>query len=258
MEVIHTIRHIRRAQSNDLFVCQQIAGSLALEQGGRQAILTPGDVTLIDPMMPYLGRFAPSSKLLVVKMPRRSLEARTGKAKELVLRLLKPANAESKLASQFLAMLPDYAKDLSQASAELVRNQALDLIALALTKTIAQEPVRLSIARSVALLNIRAAIETRLADSSLHPKVVAAACGISVRYANSILAQEGLSLGRLIIQRRLEHCRRCLRDEAHAHRLVSDIAHGWGFSDMTHFSRLFKKAYGVLPREFRKLKSPIQ
>jgi AraC family transcriptional regulator, positive regulator of tynA and feaB len=258
MEVSHTVRHIRRAPGDDLFVCQQIAGCLALEQDGRQAILNPGDITLLDPMEPYLGRFGPSSKLLVLKVPRRSLEARTGGARKLALRLVNPVDAEPRLASQFLSLLPDCAEDLRQASVELVRNQALDLIASALIRTVAEEPLRLTAARSVASLNIRAAIEMRLADASLRPEAVAAACGISVRYANSILAQEGLSLGRLIIQRRLEHCRTCLNDEAHAHRPISDIAYRWGFSDMTHFSRLFKKAYGVLPREFRKLRSPIQ
>jgi AraC family transcriptional activator of tynA and feaB len=208
-EVSRTVRHIRRASGDDLFVYQQIAGSLALEQDGRQAILNPGDITLLDPMVPYLGRFAPSSKLLVLKVPRRSLEARTGGARKLALRLVKPANAESMLASQFLSMLPDRAEDLTQASAELVRNQALDLIALALTRTVAEEPGRLTAARSVASLNIRAAIEMRLADTDLRPEAVAAACGISVRYANSILAQAG---------------RRSRRDRARQ----QDRAHGLG------------------------------
>jgi AraC-like DNA-binding protein len=33
---------------------------------------------------------------------------------------------------------------------------------------------------------------------------------------------------------------------------VSEIAYGWGFSDMTHFGRRFKAAYGLLPSEYRR------
>jgi AraC family transcriptional activator of tynA and feaB len=42
-------------------------------------------------------------------------------------------------------------------------------------------------------------------------------------------------------------CRKALEDPLQAHRTVSEIAYGWGFCDMTHFGRKFKKAYGLLP-----------
>jgi AraC-like DNA-binding protein len=44
-----------------------------------------------------------------------------------------------------------------------------------------------------------------------------------------------------------------LEDPLQAHRTLSEIATGWGFSDMTHFGRRFKAAYGVLPSEYRAL-----
>jgi AraC-like DNA-binding protein len=34
---------------------------------------------------------------------------------------------------------------------------------------------------------------------------------------------------------------------------VSEIAYGWGFSDMIHFGRSFRTAFGSLPGEYRKL-----
>ncbi|MFB6451142.1 helix-turn-helix domain-containing protein [Bradyrhizobium tunisiense] len=48
-------------------------------------------------------------------------------------------------------------------------------------------------------------------------------------------------------------CRYALENPSHPHRAVSEIAYGSGFSDMTHFGRRFKEAYGVLPSEYRKL-----
>lgn len=63
-------------------------------------------MTLLDPMQPYVGRFLPHSKLLVVKIARRALEARVGKAREMVVRPIKPDNPESRLASSYLSMLP--------------------------------------------------------------------------------------------------------------------------------------------------------
>jgi AraC-like DNA-binding protein len=102
------------------------------------------------------------------------------------------------------------------------------------------------------LIRLRAAIEANLTDRALSPAAVAAAVGVSVRYANAVLASENTSVGRLIQTRRLERCRQALGDCTQAHRLISDIAYCWGFSDMTHFGRRFKAAYGLLPTEYRK------
>jgi AraC-like DNA-binding protein len=53
----------------------------------------------------------------------------------------------------------------------------------------------------------------------------------------------------------LARCRRALEDPRQAHRSIREIAYGWGFSDMTHFGRSFRKAYGMLPSAYRKLAS---
>ncbi|MEU9872377.1 helix-turn-helix transcriptional regulator [Actinomadura sp. NPDC048021] len=63
--------------------------------------------------------------------------------------------------------------------------------------------------------------------------------------------EEGTTVSAWIRERRLEHCRRDLRDPLQLHRPVSAIAAGWGFVDAAHFSRLFKAAYGATPREYR-------
>jgi AraC family transcriptional regulator, positive regulator of tynA and feaB len=252
MTVIHSSRHIRRATGDELFVCRQIAGELSLEQGGRDILLRAGAFTILDPLLPYTGVFSSTSKLLVFKVPRRALEARIGNTRDVTVRAIKPLNAESSLASDFLVMLTPYASSLTLAAQEIVKHQALDLIAVSLAKTMEGQRPRVSSARSLALSALRAAIDARLADPALDATSVAAAAGISVRYANTVLAEEGTSIMRLIQTKRLVRCRVALEDKAQAHRTISDIAYGWGFSDMTHFGRRFKATYGALPSDWRR------
>ena len=109
----------------------------------------------------------------------------------------------------------------------------------------------ISSARSVALLNVRAAIESRLGDPGLNATTVAEA-GISIRYANALLAEVNTSIMRLVLAMRLARCRQALEDPLQNNRTVSEIAYGWGFSDMTHFGRRFKDMYDVSPRDYRK------
>jgi AraC family transcriptional regulator, positive regulator of tynA and feaB len=252
MRVSHTRDHCARMQSDEVFVCRLTSGQLVLEQAGREVDMEAGDMTLLDPLLPYEGKFSAGVKLLVLKAPRYALEARVGRITDMVIRPMKPAEAEHGLTSAFLAMLPNYAGQLGTAAIETVKNQTLDLVAVSLAKTQERPRPYLSAARASALFHVRTAIEARLADPLLDAETVAVAAGVSVRYANALLAQEGTSVVRLIQSRRLERCHRALQDPLQAHRNVSEIASAWGFSDMTHFGRRFKAAYGILPSEFRR------
>jgi AraC-like DNA-binding protein len=209
-------------------------------------------MALLDPALPYVGRFSSQSELLVFKTRRRSIEARVGKAREVVVRHIKPAEGEPRLLGAYLACLPAQIDHMSFESARMVGEHLLDLIAVALPRSGDMETPKVSSAKSLALLKLRAAIESQLSDPALDPDAVAAAAGISVRYANILLAHEGSSIMRLVLERRLERCRASMKDPKQMHRTLSEIAFGWGFSDMTHFSRRFKTAYGVLPSDYRR------
>lgn len=246
-------RGARHAESEDLLVCRQISGRTTLEQGGREIALDPGSFMLLDPRVPYSGVSSPASSLLVLRVPRHLLESRLGRAPQVMSIAVKPVQGEAALTSSLLAMLPDVAEGLTKGAAqELVREQMLDLVALSIGKAMGQARARVSSARAVVLMKVRTAIDARLADPSLDARSVAQAAGVSLRYANAALSDEGTSIGRLIQARRLLRCRRALEDSAQAHRTLSEIAYGWGFSDMTHFGRRFKAAFGLLPSEYRK------
>ena len=252
MNVARTVKHVAQSPGDELFICRQAAGLLALEQDGRQLVLGAGDVTLLDPLLPYSAKFSAGSKLLVVKVPRRALAARIGKTREMIAIALKPSEAGHRWTSSFLAMLPGVAGRMTPAAEEVAKNQILDLIAVSLLNARGALRPCISSARSVALLNVRAAIESRLSDPGLNATSVAEAARVSIRYANALLAEENTSIMRLVLAMRLARCRQALEDPLQDSRTVSEIAYGWGFSDMTHFGRRFKDMYDVSPRDYRK------
>jgi AraC-like DNA-binding protein len=252
MRFSHDRRHIENAASDDIFLCRQITGRLALRQAHRDVTLAPGDVALLDPMLPYDGSFLSDAKLLVFKTPRRDLESRLGRLNDALVLGIRPKPGIAKLASSFLGQLPEQTSRL-EASAELViKTQALDLIAMSLSSDCRFLSPTTS-RRSYALARVRSVIEAKFAEP-LTARDIAAAAGVSVRYANALLAQQVTYMFRFILSLRLERCRRAFDDRRQDHRSLSEIAYGWGFSDMTHFSRSFKKTFGVLPSEYRRLR----
>lgn len=252
---LHFSRSARHPESEDLLICRQISGVLTLEQHGRAVSLSAGSFMLLDPRVPYSGTLDSSASMLVLKVPRHLLEARLGRAPQLVSVPVEPVQGgEAAWTSSLLSILPEIAGSLANGVAEeMIRDQMLDLIALSIGKAMGKEKTGVSSARAVVLMKVRSVVESRLADPGLDARAVALAAGVSLRYANAALADEGTSIGRLIQTRRLFRCRRALEDPTQVHRTVSDIAYGWGFSDMTHFGRKFKAAFGLLPREYRKV-----
>lgn len=252
IKVSHTKHHNGQPSDDQLFVFMPLAGSKVLQQSGRQAVLWPGQLALIDPRLPHDASISDGSGMLTLILDRQLLEQRLGAVQDLTARPVLPDTAEGQLASGYLNMISSQAGSLSSAAAELVQVQLLDLVALALGKSRGEQVSCGSSARLLVRTKLHAAIEARLSDPGLDTATIARAAGVSARYANVVLADENTSLGRLIQTRRLERCRTALADPAEAHRSVSEIAYGWGFSDMTHFGRRFRVAYGLLPSEFRR------
>jgi len=97
---------------------------------------------------------------------------------------------------------------------------------------------------------VRGFIEDHLEDPRLTPSSVAGALKMSPRYLHQVF-NEGETIARYILRRRLEECARALKDPAQAGRTVTEIAFQHGFNDASHFSRAFRERYDETPREYR-------
>ena len=82
--------------------------------------------------------------------------------------------------------------------------------------------------------------------------MVAQAEGVSTRYLQRLFTQAGNSFIHYLRTRRLERCRADLASPLHDELSISEICFRWGFNGSAHFSRAFRKEYGMSPREYRR------
>ncbi|MFI0724261.1 helix-turn-helix domain-containing protein [Streptomyces sp. NPDC021224] len=93
--------------------------------------------------------------------------------------------------------------------------------------------------------------EANLGDPGLTPAAIAARHHMSVRALHRLFGNEGESVMARVRRRRLERCREALAGPALRGQPIGFLAARWGFATAADFSRRFREAYGVTPRQFR-------
>jgi AraC-like DNA-binding protein len=96
---------------------------------------------------------------------------------------------------------------------------------------------------------IRHFVLEHLADPDLDVARIAEAVRLSPRYLHRLFADEPMRLMHWIWSERLERCLNALTRRDGTPSSVSAVAYTWGFNDAAHFSRAFRKRYGVCPRD---------
>lgn len=257
-EVVSTKQFVDRsrrqlARSNDdcLLVSLQLAGRGLVQQDGRSALLSPGDFALYDSTRRYTLTFEEDFRQLVLKAPRPLFTERLDFPERCTATRIGGSSGMGRVASEFLRAVAREAPTLLPHEIERMANTLIDVFAAAFGHSLVNQPLSPGSHRAAQLVRIRMFIEDHLRDAELSPERVAAAHGISTRYLSKLFEDTGNTVARWIWEQRLDRIERDLRDSDLAAHSVSEIAFGWGYNNMSHFSRAFKARFGVCPRTRR-------
>ncbi|MFI1028836.1 helix-turn-helix domain-containing protein [Streptomyces sp. NPDC020951] len=232
-------------------VCVQTAGTATLIQDGRRAVVAEGDLVVYDTARPYSLDFPQRFSAHVVHMPRRALGLPVADLRQVTGTAIAAAEGFSALLVNFLTSLTSSVPPCAPAVAARLATGVVDLFAALVDQRSERAAVRERSPGDHHVRRVRDHIDRNLGDPDLSPQTVAAAHHISVRYLHRLFEGEGVTVARLIQQRRLERCAHELaRSDAMAP-TVSAVAQRWGFANPAHFSRVFRAAYGLSPREWR-------
>jgi AraC-like DNA-binding protein len=222
-------------------------GSISREVRGHTTVSRPGDVGLWaswDPVdIEVLDRFAKRTLIMPLE---RIVAASPRLMAENALPNLQNAGA-THLLVRYLDLITAELPSLDPAAAAAAGDAALELLRSAIEPGI---PTSKAAKRQAMRTEIRRYVRSHLQDPLLDPSSIAGAHAMSVRVLHTLFEDSGESVAGLIRRERLARCWDDLeRPTAGA---VTEIAFRWGFKDSAHFSRAFKREFGISPSEVRR------
>jgi AraC-like DNA-binding protein len=233
-------------------IAVQTSGTGRFAQFGEERLVGHADLMLSDLTAPYSFDWTGDGGSRAFQIPYDLLGL-----PEDVVRAAAPRLAASPLhdlVRQHLRRLAASAGELAgSAAAPSVGTATVELVR-ALIVSAAEDGGRRAATRHETLLTrVRAWAAQHLSDPELTPGAIARVHNVSVRLLYTAFAEAGLSLEQWILTQRLEAARARLATSVDRHPSIAATARAVGFRDASHFSRRFRAAYGVTPREWQRL-----
>ena len=247
-EVQHKTAHIASAVDSYCFACLPLSTAIRLRQGGRDCVLAPGDLGLVDTREEYTIDVPSGSSSIWVRFGSSRLEARLPGSGDVFARRIDGTAGIGNLASRFIRSVADEADHLPARSQTAIAAMAADLVSeAAVCATSERKSFRSSSQRT--LERARIYIDQHLHREDLSPAHIARSLGISPRYLSQLFATAGETPMGCVSRQRLRRCRERLERETWRPGLITDMAFACGFTNVSSFNRVFKAAFGVTPRQ---------
>ena len=247
--VNRTARHVRMSAPEIVTMGLTVRGRVGLATPYAERLIEQGQLDLVDNAQPY-----------------RFVQTRTGQAEHAsllmdldrldlpldVVHAAAPALGGSplyELVRNHFAQLSRLSEDLPEPAQGRLGWATVQLVR-ALITTAAGDSRSAGARHDSLVVRVKAFIDDQLGEAGLDPAAIAAAHFVSVRYLYTRWARAGepCPLAEWIMRRRLDRARGRLADPDLA---IAAVARECGFADMAHFSRRFRQAYGISPRQWR-------
>jgi AraC-like DNA-binding protein len=237
------------AASSVLNLQVQHRGRSSTRFSDRVATLDAGDFMLFDPSCASVLEFSETTQAIVVRLPTAEAEGRVPGLRELAGVPVRGDAGAGAMLSRFIRtswvqLESEDALGWADALCEVI----WPLVDMAYAGVRGAQP-RVT-PRQLRRRDVLGYVEAHFLEPALSPRRVAGELGVSTRCVQILFAEMGTTPSAYIQARRLDHAAQQL---AHARRdaAVTTIAYDSGFNDLSTFCRVFRRRFGVAPRDYR-------
>ncbi|MET8751033.1 helix-turn-helix domain-containing protein [Streptomyces sp. NPDC004667] len=239
---------------NHVYLGVHVRGPVTVVHERATTLLEPNDLVFCDPARQHLLRFGGDCRMIFFRVPRCFLGLSESGLNQVLGVPVRGGEGVGSLVSGFLTALAAQAEFRRSTIGDRRARTAVRLLSLLVMELLeadtTDEVDDASGTANEMLSRIRAYIEEHLMDPDLSPESIARAHHISVRYLQKLFQNDGSTVSQWVRERRLDFCRLEL-GRSNRRTTMAALAHRWGFSSPSHFSRTFRGAYGMSPSEWQ-------
>ena len=229
----------------------QIEGSTTVAQGERTAEIGPGDLCLMRSGRPLKMRVDGPFRMALVEAPEDEIADRFPLWRAAMLTPIRGTSGVPAVFCDAVRSVHRWQDSIGGAGSDGLADALIDLMGALVCFAVPanRDCVQQSLYQKD---RIKKVIQLNLRNADLDVDYIAESVGLSPRQVHRLFADEGMSLMRWVWVQRLEQCFRELGQDETGKRSISDVAYTWGFTDQAHFSRAFRKQFGISPRDVRR------
>jgi len=229
-----------------------VRGDSKTRMGGKRFTLAAGQFVLLDNTRYYQMEMATEHEVIDLMMPQAWLERYLPDPQGFLARPVDTRQGWGAPLGALLDTIIAGGLDDAPLPRPLIAEQLGSLLALAMGPgRNGAEGEDMPRHRGQLASRILRRIERDYGDPDLSSEAVAKQVGISKRYLQTLLAASGTSFVAELNATRLERASEMLADPRAGGLAVAEVALRTGFLDPAYFTRLFRKRFGITPREWR-------
>ncbi|HMH27989.1 MAG TPA: helix-turn-helix domain-containing protein [Steroidobacteraceae bacterium] len=227
----------------------QHRGRSSTRFGERICTLDAGDFMLFDPSCASVVEFSETTQAIVVRLPTAEAEGRIPGLREMAGVPVRGSTGAPAMLSRFIRAAwtqleceddLGWAQSLCEVIWPLVEMAYAGISSSRATHTPREHRQR----------EVFAYIDSHFLEANLTARRIAHEFSISTRYVQIMFAEAGTTPSSYIQSRRLDHAAQLLA-QTRRDTSITAVAFDSGFNDLSTFSRVFRRKFGVAPREYR-------
>ncbi|MCS0603412.1 AraC family transcriptional regulator [Streptomyces sp. LP11] len=248
-----TPRLVRQSDPEVLHLSLLRRGAGAASWGRQQVGYRIDDFHVNSSSLPYeISTGHDPVSIIGVEIPRTALGLRAGQAEQVVGRRVSGREGMGALLAGLLVQLTSDTSSYRTADAARLATVVTDLVTAVFAHALdAEEFLAPETHTRTLTLRIKSFVRQHLGDPDLTPASIAAAHHISRSYLYRLFQAEGQTVAAYIRDQRLAGAHAELTDPRLHTLPVHAIAARWGYTRPGDFTRAFRTAYGITPRESR-------
>ena len=253
--VMRSASQVRGSELGYLKIVAPFHGCAGVEQKGREAWVSPGEWSIYDTTDRYAVSNPSRVEHLIVMVPKADLAERGLAIDALMARRLGGNGGIARVTLETMrsawqelpSMSDEAARSLGDVITQCVHLSLLDLAGRGTAAT----------QRETLRERIKQHVMRHLSDPGLSVEQIARALNSSRRHLYNAFADEPDGVAGYLLARRLEACCAAFDNPRLAELSITEVALAHGFSNLAHFSRVFRARTRLSPTEYRRERASV-